>query len=126
MIKCIHNGFIAGEIMNAAYEAQMKIEKKEAVVVGVNKYTESEKNIIPTNKISASVEVDQVKKLKAFKANRDKNKVHDELNKLKVAAQGSDNLMPFIKSCMKNNCTLGEVSLALKDIFGTYRPSFKF
>lgn len=126
VITCINNGFIAGEIMNAAYEAQMKIEKKEAIVVGVNKYTEGENNDIPTNKISASVEVEQVKKLKAFKEKRDQKKVQDELSNLKKAAQGSDNIMPFIKSCMKNNCTLGEVSHALRDIFGIYKPSFKF
>lgn len=126
VISCINNGFIAGEIMNAAYDAQMKIEKKEAIVVGVNKYTEGEKNDIPTNKISASVETEQVKRLKEFKANRNQKQVQEELAKLKTAAKGTENLMPLIKSCMKSNCTLGEVSHALREIFGTYHPSFKF
>jgi methylmalonyl-CoA mutase N-terminal domain/subunit len=126
VIACINNGFIAGEIMNAAYEAQIRIEKKQDVVVGVNKYTEGEKTEIPSNKISRAVEKAQVEKLKLFKSNRDHQKVQTELQNLKTAAKSTNNLMPFIKSCVKNNCTLGEVSNALREVFGTYRPNVKF
>lgn len=126
VINCIKNGFIANEIMDSAYKAQLKIEKKESLVVGLNSFKEGEKSDIPTNKISHKVETEQVQKLKEFKANRDLNLVGKSLEELKNVARGSENIIPFIKTCMKNNCTLGEVSHALREIFGKYHGSTKF
>jgi methylmalonyl-CoA mutase N-terminal domain/subunit len=126
VIACINNGYIVGEIGQAAYEAQIRIEKKEDIVVGMNKYTEGEKNEIPSNKISHAVEVEQVSRLKEFKLKRDQAKVQAELMKLKGMANSNENLMPQIKSCVKANCTLGEIAHALREIFGTYKPSKSF
>ncbi|MBP9673490.1 MAG: methylmalonyl-CoA mutase [Bacteriovoracaceae bacterium] len=121
VVQCIKSGFIQGEIAQAAYDAQMKIEKGEEKVVGVNSFTEGEKSPLPTNKISDQIEKDQVAKLQKFKSSRNQTQVKEHLEKLKKAASTTENLIPLIKQCVKNNCTLGEISHTLRDVFGKYQ-----
>jgi methylmalonyl-CoA mutase N-terminal domain/subunit len=64
-----------------------------------------------------------VKRLTAYKANRDGAAVVKSLEALRVAARGSDNVLPVMKDALRAKATLGEVSDALRDVFGVYRPS---
>jgi methylmalonyl-CoA mutase N-terminal domain/subunit len=65
----------------------------------------------------------QVERLKAFKANRDQAQADQRLDELREAARGTDNLLPFIKAALKDECSLGEVCGAMRDVFGAYRPT---
>ncbi len=125
VVECIESGFIQAEILDAAYRAQLDIENKKEFVVGVNCYTESTKRKIPSNKIAKTIETNQVKRLKAFKASRDQKVVEQKLNRLCEVAKSTENLMPAIIDCVKNNCTVGEVSHALRSVFGKYTPHTK-
>jgi len=120
VINCIENGYIEGEIGDAAYAYQMAIENQEQKIVGLNSFKASEEVPVPSNKIPPEVEINQRTRLEKFKASRDAKLVKDSLDKLKVIAEGPDNLIPAIKDCMKNNCSLGEVAQVLRDVFGTY------
>ncbi len=64
-----------------------------------------------------------MKRLTEYKANRDAEAVAKSLEALRVAARGSDNVLPVMKDALRAKATLGEVSDALRDVFGVYRPS---
>jgi len=119
-VAAIENGFQQSEIQEAAYQAQLAIEKKDDVIVGVNAYQIDEKPPEGLLKVDASVEINQKKRLAAFKANRSMKEVDDARAKLKKAAQGSDNLMPLILSAVKKKVTLGEISNTLREVFGEH------
>ena len=62
----------------------------------------------------------RIEKLKAFKENRDIKVVEKSLKKLADAATTDENLIPHIIDCVENNCTLGEIIITLKTVFGEY------
>ena len=119
--RAIEKGFMQDEIAKAAYRTQKAIEKDERVVVGLNRF-KSEKDAKPmeTLRIDAEVEKAQAKSVEALKNKRDNVRVEESLARVKEAAQGSDNLMFSILEAVQAYATLGEISDALRDIFGTY------
>ncbi|MBT3983530.1 MAG: methylmalonyl-CoA mutase [Bacteriovoracaceae bacterium] len=123
VVACINNGYIAGEIMDASYKAQLDFENKRQIVVGVNEFKESAGVDIPSNKISDEIQKNQIEKLRKFKSNRDSALCEKALNKLSEVAKGSENLVPSIMSCVKASCTLGEVSDSLRQVFGEHQAS---
>ena len=124
-LKAIENGFIQGEIQNAAFAAQRRLENHEDIVVGVNKFTVDEKIELESLKIDPRIESEQKVRLAALRAGRDKVLVDALLGKLEKAAQGDENLMPIIIECVENKLTLGEICNRLRKVWGEYRaPNF--
>jgi methylmalonyl-CoA mutase N-terminal domain/subunit len=94
-------------------------------VVGVNDFVVEEEQQIALLKIDRAMELEQVERVKAFRASRDTAKAESALAALKRAAESTENLMPHYLSCVKNKATLGEISEALVPVFGRYRePAF--
>ncbi len=124
-LKAIENGFIQGEIQNAAFTAQRRLENHEDIVVGVNKFTVDEKIELESLKIDPRIEAEQKERLAALRAGRDKVLVEALLERLENAAQGDENLMPIIIDCVENKLTLGEICNRLRKVWGEYRaPNF--
>ena len=124
-LKAIENGFIQGEIQNAAFAAQRRLENKEDIVVGVNKFTVDEKIELESLKIDPKIESEQRERLAALRAGRDNVLVESLLDRLEKAAQGDDNMMPIIIECVENKLTLGEICGRLRKVWGEYRaPTF--
>lgn len=124
-LKAIENGFIQGEIQNAAFAAQRRLENKEDIVVGVNKFTVDEKIELESLKIDPRIESEQRERLAALRAGRDNVLVESLLDRLEKAAQGDDNMMPIIIECVENKLTLGEICGRLRKVWGEYRaPTF--
>jgi methylmalonyl-CoA mutase, N-terminal domain len=122
-VEAIEQGYQMDEIEQAAYEYTKSIDDNERVIVGVNKFVadhEPEPTLFPTNPL---LEAGQVARLKAFKAARDGIAVRSSLDDLKVAATGTQNVLYPMRVALKAGATLGEVSDALRDVFGVYRPS---
>lgn len=126
VVKAIEKGFFQKEIGRAAYEYQKAVEKRRKTIVGVNRFQLEEEEIeIPLLRIDEQVEIDQRNAVKKVREERDNDKVSRELEKLKAAAAGGDNLMPFILDCARCYCTEGEIIDVLKDVFGEYQePPF--
>ena len=119
-IEAINNGFVEHEISNSAYEYQKKIDSNQKVIVGVNKFEDEDKDINRLQNIDP-VEVEkQIKGLSTCKASRNNIQVNESLKKLRITAKGDENIMPDIIHCVKNNCTLGEISDTLRLIFGEH------
>ncbi len=121
VLAAIDWGFFQQEIADASYSFQQAVEKGERVVVGVNRYTSGEPVQIELLKIDPAVERKQVERLQEMKQTRDGVAVSNCLERLKKAAAGSDNLIPFILEAVKVYTTEGEIVAALKEVFGEYR-----
>ncbi len=122
-VKAIEAGYIQREIADSAYQFQMEVEKKERIIVGVNQFRQEEPPLEDVLRISGDVENYQIEKLRKVKAQRDNAKVGQVLERLKAAAKGTDNLVPVILDAVKAYATLGEISGALREVFGEYRES---
>jgi methylmalonyl-CoA mutase N-terminal domain/subunit len=121
MIACIESGYVQKEIQEAAYKTQLQIDHREQLIVGVNCFEVEEEADVDLLKIDAASERKQVQKLKKFKASRQKKKVEQALAELQAAARGTENVMPRIVAAVKVGCTLGEVSDAMREVFGTHK-----
>jgi len=121
VIKCIEEGFLQREIAKSAYRYQQEIERKERIIVGINDYViEDEKIDIPILKIDESVEVEQSKALKQIRENRDNDKVKRTLDDLVQVCKNGDNTLKAILECVRVMATVGEISDAMKTVFGEY------
>jgi methylmalonyl-CoA mutase N-terminal domain/subunit len=121
-VEAIEAGFQQDEIMEAAYSYAKSIDNDERVIVGVNKFTvadEPEPEVFP---IDPSLEVGQKERLAAYKAARDTSLLAARLDDVRTAARGSQNLLYPMKDALRAGATLGEVSDALRDVFGVYQP----
>jgi methylmalonyl-CoA mutase N-terminal domain/subunit len=121
-VAAIESGYQMDEIGDSAYAYTKSIDDDERIIVGVNKFTvdsEPEPNVFP---IDPSLAVGQIVRLKKFKENRDQAKVAALLEEVRTVARGTGNLLPTMKEALRAHATLGEVSDALRDVFGTYQP----
>jgi methylmalonyl-CoA mutase N-terminal domain/subunit len=119
-IEAIESGFIENEITRSAYEYQKQIEEKNKYVVGVNIHEKEESLEQDIHSIDPKLVSDQINNLRILKKKRDNLKVQDTLGELQKIAKNKDNIMPSIINCVKNNCTLGEISDTLRLVFGEY------
>lgn len=123
VVACIESGWIQGEIQNSAYQFQRDLESKKEIVVGVNEFIQEESSKNDILKISDEISREQIQRLQKFKANRDEKKVAAQLEKLRTAAQGDENLMPLFIDCVENRVTLGEISEQLRKVFGLFKET---
>ena len=119
-LQAIEKGFMQNEIQNAAYAAQQAIERKEEIVVGVNAFEVKEERSLERLKVDPAIELGQKAKLKELRETRDQSLVEELLEKLKIAATGTENLMPLFIECVENDVTLGEICNTLRVIWGEY------
>lgn len=121
MIPAIEAGFVQREIQDAAYRYQLDVEKGEAVVVGVNRFAESEQAAVEILKVDPAIERAQVERLVAYRAKRADGVVERERKGLIDAARGDDNLMGRIVAAVEAGLTVGEICGALREVFGRYQ-----
>jgi methylmalonyl-CoA mutase N-terminal domain/subunit len=122
-LNAIESNFIQNEIHNAAYEYQQKVERGEAVVVGVNRFKQAEHEPVAPFKLDPELEKQQLARLGQLRASRDSTKVRERLQALEQAARSTDNLMPHIVDCAEVRATVGEISDRLRAVFGEYHQS---
>jgi len=122
-LAAIEKGWIQAEIQNAAYEFQQQVEHGEKIVVGVNRFQQTNGESLTALRIDSSVERGQVERLRQVRASRDKNEVEARLGALEDAARGSDELMPKILTACESFATIGEMSDRLRKVFGEYREA---
>lgn len=118
--KAIENGYIQEVIMKSAYKYQQKIENKEKIIVGVNKYTSQEQEIKGLLKVDEVAEKTQISKLSKFKQSRDNEKTIAALERLRNACNTTDNMMPYIIEAVESYATLGEICKVMREEFGEY------
>src|SRR2546426_225283 len=123
MIRALERGYVQQEIQNAAYEYQQQVERGEATVVGVNKFTVDEEKPIPIFQADEALERKQVERVRAVRARRDQQPWEAALKSVEEAARSGANLMPRILQAIEASATVGEISDTLRRVFGEYREA---
>jgi methylmalonyl-CoA mutase N-terminal domain/subunit len=123
MLRAIDSGYVQTEIQKAAFDYQHAVESKEQIVVGVNEFQAEEERQIPTLRIDPALEREQVARLRALRAKRDSAKSKATLSELERRASTEENLLPAILAAVENFATVGEISDALRRVFGEYQES---
>ena len=119
-VTAIENGYQANEIGESAYKHQTEVDNQDRIVVGVNGFNDPNPTMVETMVIDNSAEKSQTSKLSQLKSIRDETIAQQSLNKLRMTAEGTNNLIPVIIECAESLCTTGEISSILREVFGEY------
>jgi methylmalonyl-CoA mutase, N-terminal domain len=119
-IRAIEAEYQQSEIQEAAYKWQKQVDARDRLIVGVNSYQIAEDTHPKILRANPALQAQQISRLQALRAERDNAAVASALERLTNAAGTSDNLMPPIIDCVESLCTLGEISDALRNVFGKY------
>jgi methylmalonyl-CoA mutase N-terminal domain/subunit len=125
-VGAIEAGFQKKEIESSAYRFSQEIDSGARTVVGVNRFVLAEEEPYEPLRVNPAIEAEQVARLKMLRAERDNDAVDAALADLKNVATGSDNLLYPMKTALAAKATLGEVSDALREVWGRYRPNDRF
>ena len=123
-VAAIEQGYMQQEMAAHAYEYQHEVELGKRTVIGVNKFNDSKK-LAEQDVLTADLSVGerQIARLEKMKAARDNEAVKAALEKLREAAKGTENLMPYLINAVKTYATLGEICGVLREEFGEYKQS---
>ena len=122
-VAAIEARFMQDEIESAAYDFARAVDRGDKVVVGVNKFTESENHKADVFPIDVAQQRAQEQRVRELKQRRDNTAVSAALDDLRTAARGTANLLYPMKEALRHLATLGEVADVLREEFGTYQPS---
>lgn len=120
-VRAIERGYIQAEIERAAYNYQLELEQKNAVVVGVNRFALEHEEHPVTMHLDPEVGKRQAAKLASLRQRRDNELVQQRLQALENGARGTENLMPLIINAVESYATLGEISDTMRHVFGEQR-----
>ena len=123
MVAAIEEGFPQREIQNAAYRAQIAMDRGEQEVVGVNVHLDDSTPPTDLLRVDESIGLAQIDRLKDFRKKRNQAEVNEALDSLQQAASGTDNVMPHIVRAVKVDTTLGEIADSLREVFGEYQEN---
>jgi methylmalonyl-CoA mutase N-terminal domain/subunit len=125
-VAAIEQGFQKREIERSAYDVATSIDSGERVVVAVNRFTLDEEEHYEPLRVDPAIEAEQAERLARLRSGRDNAAVTAALDGVRAAAQGGDNVLRPMRTALAARATVGEVSDALRDVWGTYRPHDAF
>ncbi|MDP7111164.1 MAG: methylmalonyl-CoA mutase family protein [Myxococcota bacterium] len=120
MIAAIERGYVQREIQDAAYREQCATEAGDREVVGVNVHQLEEEVAPPLMRVDPRIEKEQVGRLRRFRAARGERETRAALDRIRAAAEGAENLLPPVLEALGIGATLGEVSTAMREVFGVH------
>jgi methylmalonyl-CoA mutase N-terminal domain/subunit len=123
VVAAIKENFFQREIAEASFRYQSEVEKRERIVVGVNRYVQEDEQPLEILKIDAKLEGQQIERVRALRGRRDSAVVEQALAELKRAAAGDTNLMPPIVEASRAYVTMGEMCDALREVWGVWRET---
>jgi len=123
MLKAIERGYVQQEIQNAAYEYQQAVDREEAIVVGVNRFQVEQDRAVPIQSIDPTLEPKQVERVRALRAKRNADTWKAALQAVEDSARSGENLMPRILTAAEANATVGEISDAMRKVYGEYKEA---
>ncbi|HVF03826.1 MAG TPA: methylmalonyl-CoA mutase family protein, partial [Frankiaceae bacterium] len=125
-VAAIEKGFQKSEIERSAYAVAQSIEDGSRTVVGVNKFQARTEEAYEPLRVDPTIEAEQRARLERLRAERDNDEVAKRLDDIRAAARGTDNVLYPLREALRARATVGEVSDALRDVWGTYRPHDTF
>jgi methylmalonyl-CoA mutase N-terminal domain/subunit len=125
-VEAIEQCFQKQEIEASAYRIANQIDNGERVVVGVNRFGIDEEEKYAPLRVDPAIEAGQAERLAALRRERDGDAVQAALANLEKAAQGTDNVLPFMREALRLRATVGEVCHTLRGVWGVYHPVERF
>ncbi|MGA7096639.1 MAG: methylmalonyl-CoA mutase family protein, partial [Acidimicrobiia bacterium] len=122
-VAAIEDGWMQAQIEESAYREARRQADGDSLVVGVNAFQSDHDEPIPVLEVDPRLETQQVERLDAWRDNRDQQAVDAALARIEDEARGETNLLPGMKDALELGATVGEVSDALRAVFGSYRPA---
>ena len=122
-LRAIECQYVQKEIQESAYQQQKRIEAGEQVVVGVNRFVAEDEPVVEILRVDPEIEKEQIKRLEKLRQRRDAANVSRALAGVRETAGGGKNLMPAILLAVESHATVGEISSAMRDIFGEYQDN---
>ena len=119
-VKAIEQQYFQNEIAESAYQYQKAIDEKQKIIVGVNEFVVEETHHEELLKVDESIRDEQIKNLMQIKQRRDNSHIQRLLSELKRAAATTENLLPHILYAVEAYATVGEISDALREVWGVY------
>lgn len=126
MERALERGFVQKEIAGEAFRFQQEVEAGERQIIGVNAYVEDAPPSVETTRIDPAVEEKRTTEIRRLREGRDPSTVERTLAALQETAEEGENLLPAVLEAVRGQATLGEVSEALRAVYGTYRPLQEF
>jgi len=123
VIPAIEENFFQREIAEASFRYQSEVEKRQRVIVGVNKYVQDDEQPLEILRIDPELETKQIERVRATRAKRDAAAADAALAELKRAAASDANLMPPILAAARARVTMGEMCDALREVWGIWRET---
>jgi methylmalonyl-CoA mutase N-terminal domain/subunit len=126
MLRAIESGYVQREIQRSAYEYQQAVERRAEIVVGVNQYAaldQDQQPSVPLLRIDEATERDQIERLRALRARRDATRADQAVAEVERRARTNENLLPAIQAAVEAFATVGEISDAMRRVFGEYQES---
>jgi methylmalonyl-CoA mutase N-terminal domain/subunit len=120
MVAAIEAGYVQREIQSSAYQFQLAVERDERVIVGLNRFQSEDAQRIPIHRVDPQLELDQIARVRRVRAERSRQAVDEALSRVSSRAHSDDNLMPPILDAVRAHATVGEISDALRDVFGEH------
>jgi len=124
MVKLVADGTIQREVSLQAYVLEKRLQNGQIVKVGMNKYRQEaaqEERAVEFHEYDSKTAKEKIEELHDLKATRDSDAVKAALERLRTASQGKENLMPYIMEAVKTYATVGEMTDAMKEVFGTFK-----
>jgi methylmalonyl-CoA mutase N-terminal domain/subunit len=121
-VEAIEQGFQKTEIETSAYRIANEIDDGERVVVGVNRFTTDEEEKYQPLRVDPAIEQSQAARLATLRKERDNAAVETALADLGKAAQGTENVLPFMRDALRSRATVGDVCHTLRGVWGVYHP----
>ena len=125
-VAAIEQGFQKTEIERAAYQIAQQIDAGERVVVGVNRYAMDTEDRYEPLQVDPAIEAAQCERLARLRKERDGAAVEQALERVRVAAAGTDNVLVPLREALALRASVGEVCDALRQVWGVYVPTEHF
>jgi methylmalonyl-CoA mutase N-terminal domain/subunit len=123
MVAAIEQGYVQREIQNTAYRTQLEIERGDRVIVGLNEFQTEHEEKIPILRVDPKLEAEQVARVRAVRARRDDARAREACARVEATARTDGNVMPAILDAVRAYATVGEISDALRGVFGEHEET---
>lgn len=121
MLQAVEDQWVQGQVQDVAFERQREIEEGERIIVGVNEYQVEEEPEMDIEEVTEEDQQRQRERLQTVRDERDEEAVESALSALHEAAEGTDNLMPYLIDAVKAEATTGEICDTMREVFGEHQ-----
>jgi methylmalonyl-CoA mutase N-terminal domain/subunit len=121
MLRAIESEWVQRQIQDVAFERQREVDEDERIIVGVNEYEVDEEPEVDIEEVTEAEQESQIDRLETVREERDDAAVEECLAAIREAAEGEENVMPYLIDAVKAYATVGEICDAMRDVFGEYQ-----